>query len=252
VSGEVAATGGNVTSFQPGDEVFGLCHPAIGEYACAPASGVAKKPANVSFEQAGAVALAAYTALQVLRDRGKLLPGQHVLINGAAGGVGTMAVQIAKWLGAEVTAVCSTGNVKMVRSLGADRVIDCTQENFTREGPTYDVIVDLVSNHSLRPTRRVMKPHGIYVGAGILGLESIMRLLPRLIAIPLCSRLTGQKWSMIMARANAADLATIRDLLQSGKLRPVIDRVYSMAELPQAIRHMEGKHTRGKLVISIP
>jgi NADPH:quinone reductase-like Zn-dependent oxidoreductase len=251
LSGVVEAIGRNVTRFDVGDEVFGMCHPAIAEYACAPESGLARKPANVSFEESAAVPLTAYTALQGLRDRAKLAAGQHVLINGAAGGVGTMAVQIAKWLGAEVTAVCSTGNMSMIRSLGADRVIDYTQEDFTKNGQAYDVIFDLVANHSLRATRRVIKPHGFYIAAGILGLKPMMRILPRMLAMPLLSRFTRQKWMMLLAKGNAADLATISELVESGKIRPVIDKISSMAELPNAINHLDAKHTRGKVVISI-
>ena len=223
VAGQVEAAGRNVTRFQSGDEVFGACRGAFAEYACAPESALATKPDNVTFEQAAAVSVAARTALQGLRDRGRLQPGQRVLINGAAGGVGTFAVQIAKSFGAEVTGVCSTRNMDMVRSIGADLVIDYTREDFTRSGQRYDLLYDCVGNHSLSASRRVLNPEGRYVAVG---------------------GPTG-RW---MSRE---DLTILHDLMKAGKVTPVIDRIYTLTEVPEAIRHLEAGHARGKVVITL-
>jgi NADPH:quinone reductase-like Zn-dependent oxidoreductase len=249
VAGQVEAVGRNVTQFKPGDEVFGSCRGAFAEYSCASESALVKKPHNVTFEQAAAVPLAAYTALQGLRDKGKLQPGQKVLINGAAGGVGTFTVQIAKWFGADVTGVCSTRNVDMVRSIGADRVIDYTQEDFTKNGQSYDLIFDLVANHSLTAARRALEPKGIYVGAGVLGRASLTGILTRLIAAPLLSRFVSQKVVMLLARRSKEDLVVMHELMKSGKVTPVIDKCYSLSQVPEAIRYLEEKHARGKVVI---
>ena len=251
VAGEIESVGRNVTEFKPGDEVFGSCHGAFAEYACALESALARKPENVTFEQAASVPIAAYTALQGLRDKGKVQPAQRVLIHGASGGVGTFAVQIAKWLGADVTAVCSTRNVDLVRSIGADRVIDYTQRDFTKDG-RYDVIFDLVGNHSLAAVRRVLNRKGIYIGAGILGSSlSMIGMLTGLIATLVRSRFMSQQVVMFMARRSKDDLLLMHELLKTGKVRPVIDKCYSLSEVPEAIRHLEGKRARGKIVIVV-
>jgi NADPH:quinone reductase-like Zn-dependent oxidoreductase len=250
VAGQVEAVGRSVTQFQRGDEVFGSCRGAFAEYACASESALVIKPDNVTFEQAASVPVAAYTALQGLRDKGKIQPGQKVLINGAAGGVGTFAVQIAKWLGAEVTGVCSTRNVEMVRSLGADQVIDYTQEDFTKSGQRYDLILDLVANHSLSACRRALNPKGIYIGAGVLGASKI-GLPARWIRGMVWSRLVSQKMYMFIARRSQEDLTMMSKLMATGKVTPVIDRRYPLSEVAQALRYLEEGHARGKVVITL-
>jgi NADPH:quinone reductase-like Zn-dependent oxidoreductase len=250
VSGQVEAVGSNVTQFKPGDAVFGLCGGAFAEHACASASALVMKPDNASFEQAASVPLAGLTALQGLR-KGKIQPGQKVLINGAAGGVGTFAVQIAKSYGAEVTGVCSTRNVEMVRSIGADRVIDYTREDFTKIGQHYDLIFDLVANHSFSARRRVLKPKGIYIGAGIVGLGgSMVRLLAHQITELLLSRFVSQKFVTLMAKTSKEDLVILGELIKAGKVTPVIDRCYSLSEVPEAVRYLEQGHAQGKVVIT--
>jgi NADPH:quinone reductase-like Zn-dependent oxidoreductase len=250
VAGPVEAVGSNVTQFKPGDAVFGLCGGAFAEYACASASALAMKPDNASFEEAASVPLAGLTALQGLR-KGKIQPGQKVLINGAAGGVGTFAVQIAKSYGAEVTGVCSTRNVEMVRSIGADRVFDYTREDFTKSGQHYDLIFDLVANHSFSARRRVLNPKGTYIGAGIVGLGgSMVRLLAHQITKLLMSRFVSQKVVTLMAKISKEDLAILGELIEAGKVTPVIDRCYSLSEVPDAIRYLEEGHARGKVVIT--
>jgi NADPH:quinone reductase-like Zn-dependent oxidoreductase len=250
VAGRVEAVGSNVTQFKPGDAVFGLCGGAFAEYACASASALAMKPDNASFEEAASVPLAGLTALQGLR-KGKIQPGQKVLINGAAGGVGTFAVQIAKSYGAEVTGVCSTRNVEMVRSIGADRVFDYTREDFTKSGQHYDLIFDLVANHSFSARRRVLNPKGTYIGAGIVGLGgSMVRLLAHQITKLLMSRFVSQKVVTLMAKISKEDLAILGELIEAGKVTPVIDRCYSLSEVPDAIRYLEEGHARGKVVIT--
>jgi NADPH:quinone reductase-like Zn-dependent oxidoreductase len=252
VAGEIETVGRNVTEFKPGDEVFGSCQGAFAEYACALESAVARKPENVTFEQAAAVPIAAYTALQGLRDKGKVQPAQKVLIHGASGGVGTFAVQIAKWLGAEVTAVCSTRNVDLVRSIGADRVVDYTQRDFTKDGQRYDVIFDLVGNHSLTAVTGVLNRKGIYIGAGILGSSaSLFGMLTGMIATLVRSRFMSQQVVIFMAKRRKEDLLLLHELLKTGKVTPVIDKCYSLSQVPEAIRHLEGKHARGKIVIAV-
>jgi NADPH:quinone reductase-like Zn-dependent oxidoreductase len=251
VAGEVEAVGKNVMAFKPGDRVFGCCGGAFAEYACASEAALAVKPANMSFEQAAAVPVAGLTALQGLRDTGKLQPGQTVLINGAAGGVGTFAVQIAKAFGARVTGVCSTWNVEMLRSIGAERVFDYRREDFTRSGQRYDVIFDLVGNHSLLACRRVMTPNGIYVGAGALAAQNMWALLPGLLAPPILSRLVSQKFVSCMARVTKGDLDILRGLMKAGKVTPVIDRAYRLTEAPEAVRYLGERHARGKVVITM-
>jgi len=250
VAGQVEAVGKNVTRFKPGDEVFGSSRGSFAEYVCTPESKLVLKPPNISFEQAASVPVAAYTALQGLRDKGHIRPGYKVLINGAAGGVGTFAVQIARAFGAEVTGVCSTRNVDLVRSLGAARVIDYTREDFTQGDQRYDLIFDLVANHSLPACRRIMTPKGAYIGAGVLGL-SMFHLPFRLLAVALLSRSAGQTFVNLMAKSNQENLATMYQLLKDGKVTPVVDRCYPLSEAAEAIRYLAEGHARGKVVIII-
>jgi len=251
VAGQVEAVGRNVTQFKPGDAVFGLCGGAFAEYACTSQSALVMKPDNASFEQAASVPLAGLTALQGLRDKGKIQPGQKVLINGAAGGVGTFAVQIAKSFGAEVTGVCSTRNVEMVRSIGADHVIDYTREDFTKGGEHYDLIFDLVANHSFSARTRVLNPKGIYIGAGIVGLGgSMVRLLAHQTTELVLSRFVSQKFLTLMAKLRKEDLVIMGELIETGKITPVIDKYYSLSESPEAIHYLEQGHARGKVVIN--
>src|SRR5437870_11989533 len=254
-AGTVEAVGKNVTKFKPGDEVFGGRTGAFAEYVCVRESrAVASKPANVTFEQAASVPIAGITALQGLRDKGKVQPGQKVLINGASGGVGTFAVQIAKSMGADVTGVCSTKNLDMVRSLGADHVIDYTKEDFTKGDQHYDVILDNVANHSLSECRRVLNPDGKYVLIGGGGVNESRWLAPGLthaLKAMFLSKFVSQKMGMMLAELNHDDLAFIADLMQSGKVTPVIDRTYRLSELPQAIQYLEQGHARGKVVVNV-
>jgi NADPH:quinone reductase-like Zn-dependent oxidoreductase len=252
VAGQVEAVGSNVTQFKPGDAVFGWCGGAFAEYANASQSALVMKPDNASFEQAASVPLAGLTALQGLRDKGKIQPGQKILINGAAGGVGTFAVQIAKSFGAEVTGVCSTRNVEMVRSIGADHVIDYTREDFTKSGQHYDLIFDLVANHSFSARRRVLNSKGMYIGAGIVGLGGSMgRLLTHQITELVLSPFVSQKFVTLMAKLSKEDLAIMGELMEAGKVTPVIDRCYSLSEASEAIRYLEQGHARGKVVITL-
>ena len=250
VAGHVEAIGRNVTQFNPGDEVFGTCRGAFAEYACASEQAVAAKPGNLTFEQAASVPVAAITALQALRDKGRIQPGQKVLINGAAGGVGTFAVQIARSFGADVTGVCSTKNVDMVRSIGADHVCDYIKEDFTKSGKQYDLIVDCVGNHSLPAYRRVLTPRGTYVVVGGPPGRWIGPLA-LVIKTQLLSPFVSQKLATIMANLRQADLASMRQLIEAGKVTPVIDRRYGLTEVPEAIRYLEEGHARGKVVITV-
>ncbi len=250
VAGQVEAVGRNVTRFKPGDEVFGACKGALAEYACAPDSALAKKPENVTFEQAASVPVAALTALQGLRDKGQIQRGQKVLINGAAGGVGTFAVQIAKSLGAQVTGVCSTRNVDMVRGIGADRVVDYTREDFTKSGQRYDLILDNVGNHSLSACRRVLHLKGSCVIAGAPKNPTGF-LLTHMIAAPVLSRFVSQKFVAFIAKMNKEDLAIMGELTTTGKVKPVIDKRYRLSEAPEGIRYLEEGHARGKVVITL-
>lgn len=250
VAGEVEAVGRNVTRFKPGDEVFGAGSGAFAEYACASESVLVTKPNNVTFEQAAAVNVGACTALQGLRDSGQIQPGQKVLINGAAGGVGTFAVQIGKCLGAEVTGVCSARNAEMVRSIGAEHVIDYTHEDFTESGRRYDLLFDLVGNRPLSACRRVLNPKGTYVVAGGPDGRWLGPLRPMLKA-PLFSPFVSQKLVMCMSKVSKEDLTTLRELMEAGKVTPVIDRRYSLSEVPEAIRYLEEGHARGKVVITL-
>ena len=249
--GQVEAVGGNVTRFKPGDEVFGTCRGAFAEYACTSESALVTKPDSVTFEQAASAPIAGLTALQGLRDKGQVQPGQRVLINGAAGGVGTFAVQIAKSFGADVTGVCSTKNVDMVRSIGADRVIDYTQEDFTKSRQTYDLFFDCVGNHSLSACRRVLKPKGIYIMVGAPNNARLIGLLARLIGVLVLSRFVSQKLVTFLARSNKEDLTIVGELMATRKVTPVIDRRYRLSEVPEALRYMQGGHARGKVVITL-
>jgi len=250
VAGVVEAVGGNVTQFKPGDEVFGACNGSFAEYACARESALTSKPHNVSFGQAASSPVAALTALQGLRDQGQIQSGQKVLINGAAGGVGTFTVQIAKSFGAEVTSVCSTRNVEMVQSIGADTVIDYTREDFTSNGQHYDLIFDLVSNHSFSEHRRALTPRGIYIGAGVLGLHgSMIGVLTSRITELVLSPFVSQKFTSFIAKLNQKDLTAIGALMAEGKVTPVIDRRYSLSEAAEAVSYLEEGHARGKVII---
>ena len=253
-AGTVEAVGKNVTQFKPGDDVFGGRGGAFAEYVCRRADGaVALKPANLTFEQAASVNIAGITALQALRDKGNVQPGQKVLINGASGGVGTFAVQIAKSFGAAVTGVCSTRNVDLVRSLGADHVIDYTKEDFAKGTERYDVILDNVPNHSLSECRRILTPNGKYVMIGGGGPNDSRWVGPfgRVIKTMVLSPFTSQKMGMMMADANGKDLTILADMMQSGKLKPVIDRTYKLNEVQAAIAYVEEGHARGKVVITV-
>ncbi|MGA9349550.1 MAG: NAD(P)-dependent alcohol dehydrogenase [Anaerolineae bacterium] len=249
VAGQVEAVGRNVTQFKPGDQVFGACSGAFAEYACTSESALVIKPDNVTFEQAASVPVAALTALQGLRDKGQIQPGQKVLINGATGGVGTFAVQIAKSFGADVTGVCSTRNVEMVRSIGADRVIDYTQEDFTKGTQRYDLIFDCVGNHSLSACMRVLNPNGICVIAG--GPSKVWIVLTRALKALVLSRFVSQNFVMFIARRSKEDLTILQKLMESGKVTPVIDKRYRLSEVPEAIRYLEEGHARGKVVITL-
>src|SRR6266478_4730091 len=254
-AGIVEAVGKNVTNFKPGDEVFGGRDGALAEYVCVLADrAVALKPANTTFEQAASVPVAAITALQGLRDKGKIQARQKVLINGASGGVGTFAVQIAKSFGTEVTGVCSTRNLDMVRSLGADNVIDYTKEDFTKTDQRYDLIFDLVGNHSFSERRRILNPNGICVMAGVGGAGwhdgFATRLFGELNAY-VGSRFVSQKFIAYIAQFNKQDMTFLADLMQSGKMTPVIDRTYKLNQTADALRYLEQGHARGKVVINL-
>jgi NADPH:quinone reductase-like Zn-dependent oxidoreductase len=251
VAGQVEAVGRNVTQFKPGDEVFGACRGSFAQYASTSEAALAMKPNNVTFEQAASVNVAALTALQGLRDKGRIQSGQRVLINGAAGGVGTFAVQIAKSFGADVTGVCSTKNVEMVRSIGADRTIDYTQEDFTKGGQRFDLIFDCVGNHSLTACRRVLNPKGIYIAVGGPSGRWMIGVMVRAIIAPVLSLFVGQKLIMALMRRSKEDLIIMRELMKNGKVTPVIDRSYRLSEVPEAIRYLEKGHARGKVAITV-
>ena len=251
VSGEIEAVGKNIRQFKPGDAVFGSCPAAFAEYACPSESKIAMKPADVTFEQAASVNVAGLTALQGLRDHGKIQARSKVLINGASGGVGTFAVQIAKTFGAVVTGVCSTRNIDMVRSIGADEVIDYTQDNFTRSNQRYDLILDCVGNHSFSECRRVLNSDGRFVGVGAPHDLSVMALLAPMIRDLLLSVFVSQKAVMFIAKSSQNDLTLLGELIASGKLTPVIDSRYSLSETPDAVRQVEQGHARGKVIITL-
>ncbi len=254
LAGEVEAVGKNVTQFKPGDEVFGSAYGALAEYVCNSGRALVRKPANVSFEQAASIPHAGQTALQGLR-LGKIQPGQKVLINGATGGVGTFAVQIAKTLGAEVTAVCSTRNIELVRSIGADHVIDYTKEDFTKGDQRYDVIFDNVGNRSAAERRRALTPKGICVLVGVGGTsaspgQTMKRILGTFTASWFGSS-GEQKFVGYTTKLNKEDVAVLGELLEAGKIRPVIERTYKLSEGPEALRIFDQGHARGKIVITM-
>ncbi len=250
VAGRVEAVGKNVTQFRPGDAVFGARDGAFAEYVAAKEEKLVLKPANVSFEQAAAVPVAGCTALQALRDKGHVQPGQKVLINGAAGGVGTFAVQLAKAFGADVTATTSPRNVDLIRSIGADRVIDYTREDFTKGGQRFDLILDIGGKRSLFACRRALTRTGTYV---IVGGPSgrWIRPMDRALGAAILSRFVRQRLLFFIAKLPKEDLILLKDLLEAGKVTPVIDRTYPLSETPAAIRYLEEGHARGKVVITV-
>jgi NADPH:quinone reductase-like Zn-dependent oxidoreductase len=247
VAGQVEAVGRNVTQFKPGDEVFGVCLGAFAEYACAHEDKLALKPANISFEDAAAVPVAAISALQGLRDKGRIQRGQKVLVDGASGGVGTFAVQIAKSFGAEVTAVCSTRHVDTARSIGADHVIDYTREDFTQGGQRYDLIIGPNAYHSIFAYRRALSQDGTYVMAG----GGWAQILQAVVLGPLLSMIGRKKMCLFMANISRKDLVLLKDLLEAGNVVPVIDRRYPLSEVAEAIRYLEEGHATGKVVITV-
>jgi NADPH:quinone reductase-like Zn-dependent oxidoreductase len=251
-AGTVEAVGRNVTQFRPGDEVFGGRSGALAEYVCVPEDrAVVLKPANVTFEQAAAVPVAALTALQGLRDKGQLHPGQKVLINGASGGVGTFAVQIAKALGAEVTGVCSTRNVDLVRSLGADNVVDYTREDFTRSDRRYDLMLDVAGSRSWSECKRVLNPQATLVIVGAPKGNRLIGPLSHIVKLRLASVPSSQKAVFFIAKVNKADLLVLRELLEAGKVTPVIDRRYELSDSADAFRYLGEGHAQGKIVITV-
>jgi NADPH:quinone reductase-like Zn-dependent oxidoreductase len=251
MAGRVEAVGRNVQQLKPGDEVFGdlsACgHGAFAEYVAAPETAVALKPANMTFEQAAAVPMAGVTALQGLRDRGQIQPGQKVLINGASGGVGTFAVQIAKAFGADVTAVCSTRNLDMARSIGADHVIDYTQEDFTKSGRLYDLILAANGYHPLQAYKRALAPKGIYVTTG----GSLAQVMQAMVLGSWMSETSGKKVRGVTAAPSQKDLLFMKELMEAGKVVPVIDRCYPLRETAEALRYLGAGHARGKVVITV-
>jgi NADPH:quinone reductase-like Zn-dependent oxidoreductase len=247
LAGRVEAVGRNVKQFQPGDEVFGCNWGGFAEYISVPEDALVLKPANVTFEEAAAVPMAAVTALQALRDKGHIHPGQKVLINGASGGVGTFAVQIAKSFGTEVTAVCSTGKLDMVRSIGADHVVDYTQEDFTKSGKRYDLIHAANGYHPILHYRRALSPKGVYVMTG----GSMAQMFQAMLLGPLISMIGSKKMGFKAANISQSDMTYMKELLETGKIKPVIDRRYSLSEVPEAIRYVEEGHARGKVVITL-
>lgn len=252
VAGEIEAVGKNTTYFKPGEPVYGTCQGSFAEFACARESTLAIKPYSLTYAEAASVPIAAVTALQALRDKAQLQPGQTLLINGASGGVGTFAIQIAKNMGAEVTGVCSTRNLELLRSLGAHHVIDYVLKDFTTTGQRYDTILDLVGNHSLSAFRRTLKPRGVYIAVGAGGpemrtLDYLGLMIRPLVLAPLVSQtLTG-----FLAKLTREDLDELRGLLESEKLVPTIDRQYTLPEVSEAIRYIEQGHARGKVVITV-
>ncbi len=248
MAGRVEAVGRNVKQFQAGDEVFGTISGSFAEYVCAREKYLALKPTNMSFEETAAVPMAAITALQGLRDKGQIQPGQKVLINGASGGVGTFAVQIAKSFAGEVTAVCSTRNLDKARSIGADHVIDYTQENFTKNGQRYDLILAANGHHSILDYKRALNPKGICVMAGA---GSMIQMFQDMLLAPLISKTGSKKMVNMIAKLNQKDLVFLKDLIEAGKVVPVIDRRYPLSEVPKALRYLEEGHARGKIVITL-
>jgi NADPH:quinone reductase-like Zn-dependent oxidoreductase len=248
MAGQVEAVGANVKQFQPGDEVFGFSNfGAFAEYRCVTEDNLVLKPASISFEEAATIPIAGITALQSLRDKGQIQPGGKVLINGASGGVGTFAVQIAKSFGAEVTGVCSTKKLDMVRTIGADHAIDYTQEDFTKSGQHYDLIFAVGGNHPLSDYRRALNLQGIFVCVG----GSMAQYSKALLLGPFISMMGSQKMGVMFPVPKQEDLVFLLELFEDGKVAPVIDRRYQLREVPEAIRYVEGGHVKGKLVINI-
>ncbi len=251
VAGRIEAVGSKVQQLKPGDEVFGDLFPSglggFAEYACGSEETLVLKPANLSFEEAAAVPIGALTALQALRDHGHLQPGQKVLINGASGGVGTFAVQIAKAFGAEVTGVCGPGNLEMVRSIGADHVIDYTKEDFAKNGQGYDLILAANGNRSIWDYRRALSPRGTYVMSGGAGAQMAQAIFLG----PWVSMTGPKKMGYMSAKGNQKDLLVLKEMIEAGKIRPVIDRRYPLSEVPQAIRYLEEGHAKGKVIIKV-
>jgi NADPH:quinone reductase-like Zn-dependent oxidoreductase len=251
VAGIVEAVGKDVTEFRPGDEVFGARTGAFAEYVCGLERNFVPKPEGITFEQAAAIPIAGCTALQAVRDHGQLQPGQRVLINGAAGGVGTFAVQLAKAFGGHVTGVCSTRNVEMVRSIGADQVIDYSEEDFSRSGQRYDLIVDDVGNRSLRALRRVLSPKGTLVIVGAKDSNWLLALLALPLKARLVSPFVGQRMISFIAQIRKEDLPLLKELIEAGKVTPVIDRTYPLSETAEAYRYVQSLHARAKVVVTV-
>ncbi len=248
IAGRVEAVSDNVTQFKPGDEVYGVANAGCAEYATAKENRLALKPANRSFEESAAVPIAGFTALQALRNHGRIQPGQKILVNGAGGGVGTFAVQIAKSFGAEVTAVTNTQNLDMVRSLGADYVIDYTKEDFTKNGQRYDLICEIASSHSISDYKRIMNPNGTLVAVGFRG-----RIILRFLYFAIRARLSrgDKKFVSFVAKSNQEDLVFLKQLMEDGRIVPVIDRRYPLSETAQALQYLEEGKARGKVIITI-
>ncbi len=251
IAGQVEAVGKNIKQFQPGDAVFGDISDCgwggYSEYVCTPEDALVQKPANITYEEAAAIPFASVTALQGLRDNGEIQSGQTVLINGASGGVGTFAVQIAKSFGTEVTAVCSARNLDMARRIGADHVIDYTEENFTRKGRRYDLIMAVNGYHPISAYKRVLNPKGTYVMAGGSGAQ----IFQGMFLGPILSMAGSKKLCNYVARPKKSDLEYVKELVEAGKIKPAIDRTYSLPEVPDAIRYLETGHARGKVVIKV-
>lgn len=251
VAGRVEAVGDAVTRFRPGDEVFGISEGTFAEYACAPEDRFVTKPANLTFEQAAAVPVSALTALQALRDKGRVAPGQKVLVIGAAGGVGTFAVQLAKEFGAHVTAVCSTAKAELVRSIGADDVIDYTRDDFADRGPRYDLVLDTAGNRRLRHLRRALAPGGTLVIVGGEGDGRWFGGTERVLRAVLLAPFVRHKLRALVCVERREDLQSLRETIENGGVMPVVDRTYPLAEVPEAIRYVQQGHSRGKVVISV-
>jgi NADPH:quinone reductase-like Zn-dependent oxidoreductase len=251
VAGRVEAVGENVTGFQPGDKVFGSCRGSFAEYACARADRLAPKPANLTFEQAAAVPISGYAALQAVRDQGKVRPGQRVLIIGAGGGVGTFAVQLAKAFGAEVTGVCSTTKLELVRSIGADHVIDYTRDDFADGRDRFDVILDIAGNSSLSHLRRALAPQGTLVIVGGEGGGRWFGGIDRQLRAHVLSLFVRQKLGTWISTERKEDLEALRELLEAGKVMPVVDRTFPLSEVPDAIRYLRDGRAHGKVVITV-
>jgi NADPH:quinone reductase-like Zn-dependent oxidoreductase len=257
-AGTVEAVGARVSRFAPGDEVFGACRGSFAEYGCTTEARIAAKPATISFAEAAAIPVAGLTALQGLRDHGRVGPGQKVLVNGAGGGIGTFAIQIARVLGAEVTAVCSAAKAELARSLGAVRAIDYAKEDFTRTARGLDVLFDVAASHSFRRYRRVLKPGGIVVAAGMVsgggepGTLQLIGFARHMLAAFLTSKVTAEKFAIFMAKAGTDDLAWLAGQAAAGTIRPVIDRSYKLEDAALAMRHVAGGHAAGKVIVEIP